>query len=93
MKIVLAGLMLAVTLAPAFAEVKHDRKLEQAVMDIVATKMGDLRGGLPWTSVMMAVSNDGMTTASVGLRGLSPDGWNDGLAIATERNLADIELN
>lgn len=93
MKIVLAGLVLAATLAPAAAEVKHDRKLEQAVMDIVATKMGDLRGALPWTSTVVAVSNDAMTTASVGLRGLSADGWHDGLAIAIERNVADIELN
>ena len=96
MKSLLAGVMLALTIMPAAAETQHDRKLEQAVMDIVAAKMGDLRGALPWTMAMAIVSNDGMTTASVGLSGLANleiSGWNNGLAVARERRISAIVLN
>ena len=34
--------------APAAAETRYDRKLEQAVHDIVARKMGDIRGGFSY---------------------------------------------
>jgi hypothetical protein len=40
--------MVATALAPAFAGVRYDRKLEKAVMEIVAGKIGDIRGGFSY---------------------------------------------
>lgn len=49
MKTLLAvALLLATPMAPAAAETRHDAKLEQAVMNIVASKMGDIRGGISY---------------------------------------------
>ncbi|NGN40485.1 hypothetical protein G6N74_05360 [Mesorhizobium sp. CGMCC 1.15528] len=39
---------LAVLSAPANAQMRHDVKLEQAVMEIVARKIGDIRGGFSY---------------------------------------------
>ncbi len=45
MKILLAGgVLLAALMTPAVAETRYDVKLERAVMEIVAGRMGDLRG-------------------------------------------------
>lgn len=45
MKLVVSGAAaLAALAASAKAEPKYDRKLERAVMEIVARKMGDIRG-------------------------------------------------
>lgn len=45
MKILLAGaVLLAASMTPVAAETRYDVKLEQAVMDIVASRMGELRG-------------------------------------------------
>lgn len=40
-----ATLALAAALTPALAEQRYDRRLEAAAIRIVASKMGDLRGG------------------------------------------------
>jgi hypothetical protein len=46
MKLVLSGAAALAALAVlAKAEPEYDRKLERAVMEIVARKMGDIRGG------------------------------------------------
>ena len=47
-RLILAATMNAALAAPAAAEFRYDRKLEQAVMDIVAKKMGELRGGFDY---------------------------------------------
>ncbi|MEP9397076.1 hypothetical protein [Mesorhizobium sp. KR2-14] len=48
MKILLAGAaLLAALMTPAAAETRYDVMLERAVMEIVAGRMGDLRGSLP----------------------------------------------
>ncbi|MEP9370906.1 hypothetical protein [Mesorhizobium sp. KR1-2] len=45
MKILPTGaVLLAASMTPAAAETRYDVKLEQAVMDIVASRMGELRG-------------------------------------------------
>jgi hypothetical protein len=61
MRTFLAGAMLLAALAvPAAAETRYDVKLEQAVMDIVAGKMGDIRGTISYQrkleSVILPVS-------------------------------------
>lgn len=54
--------------APAGAETRYDRKIEQAVMDIVARKMGELRGGLSYDEKpRLVVVQDTMTTGSIGI--------------------------
>ena len=52
MRMLLCGVaFLAVIAAPAVAETRYDRKLEQAVVEIVAGKMGDIRGGFSYKQV------------------------------------------
>jgi hypothetical protein len=56
MRTILAGAMLFAALAvPAAAETRYDVKLEKAVMDIVAGKMGDLRGTISYRRKLESV--------------------------------------
>lgn len=51
MKTVWAGALLcAIAATPGLAESRYDRKLEQAAIDIVAGKIGDIRGGLTFNA-------------------------------------------
>jgi hypothetical protein len=43
-----ASVALALATAPALAGARYDRKLEQAAMQIVAEKIGDIRGGFSY---------------------------------------------
>ncbi len=95
MKSLLAGCVLALAATAASAESRHDLKLEQAVMDIVAGKIGDIRGGLTFNADGIW-SSDHITTASIGLRFgdvsvHSP--WQDGLAPARERRFSSSVPN
>lgn len=49
------ALLLATQMAPAVAETRHDAKLEQAVMNIVASKMGDIRGSISYRRKLESV--------------------------------------
>ena len=56
MKSFLCGMaLLAATVAPAAAEMRYDRNLEKAVTDIVAAKMGTIRGGFSYKQVSQFV--------------------------------------
>jgi hypothetical protein len=71
---------------PATAGDRYDRKLEEAVMAIVAAGIGDIRGGfaLDARPVMVVVQGDmvmGTTDMNVGRRLAPPEG----MAPATER--------
>ena len=56
MRTLLCGVaFLAVIAAPAMAETRYDRKLEQAVVEIVAGKMGNIRGGFSYKQVPQLV--------------------------------------
>ena len=49
MKTLLCGMVLVASMAaPATAETRYDRNLEKAVLDIVAGKMGNIRGGFSY---------------------------------------------
>lgn len=49
MKTLLCGVaLLAIIAMPAAAETAYDRNLEKAVMDIVAGKIGEIRGGFSY---------------------------------------------
>lgn len=74
--------------ASAHADTQYDRKLEQAVMDIVAAKMGGLRGGFSFDSkpafVAATVTPQPDPQAMRGAYSAT-DPWRDGLAPAIER--------
>ena len=56
MKSFLCGLAIfMVTVAPVAAETRSDRNLEKAAMDIVAGKMGNLRGGFSYRQIPQLV--------------------------------------
>ncbi|MDG4880520.1 hypothetical protein [Mesorhizobium sp. WSM4884] len=56
MKSFLSGMALVMAMAaPAAAETRYDRNLEKAVMDIVASKMGNIRGGFSYKQVRQMV--------------------------------------
>lgn len=49
MRTLLCGVaLLAIVAAPAVAGARYDRKLERAVMEIVAGRIGDIRGGFSY---------------------------------------------
>ncbi|MDG4876529.1 hypothetical protein P9273_15650 [Mesorhizobium sp. WSM4935] len=49
MKMLLCGVALLAAMAmPAAAETRYDRNLEKAVRDIIAAKMGNIRGGFSY---------------------------------------------
>lgn len=74
----------------AHAGTQYDRRLEQAVMDIVAAKMGDLRGGFSFDSkpafVAAAAAPQSEPPAMRGTYS-AMDPWQDGLAPAIERQV------
>lgn len=79
----------AIALAgPATAEDRYDRKLEEAVMAIVAAKIGDIRGGFAFDAkpVMVIVQDDAvMATTEMNAARLDPP---EGMSRATDRRTA-----
>jgi hypothetical protein len=53
MRCVLAAAMLAALVSPAGAVQRYDQKLEAQVKQIVAAKIGDIRGTLPYDKIMV----------------------------------------
>ena len=63
--ILLTSIAVAVATAPAFAGVRYDRKLEQAALEIVASKIGDIRGGFSYKQKpRFVVVQDALATPS-----------------------------
>ena len=59
---------LTVLATPAVAGGRYDRTLEQAVLGIVAAKMGDIRGGFSYDAKpQIVVTHDAMYTGSIGI--------------------------
>jgi len=78
---------LALAAAPAKAETRYDRNLEKAAMDIVAGKIGDIRGGFSYKQVPQLVVLP-ETPPAVPVdppRRQASGNANDGLAPAVER--------
>jgi hypothetical protein len=89
MKALGCALAVIVLAGQATAEPRYDRKLEKAVMAIVAAKIGNIRGGFAFDArpVMVVVQGDtvmGTTDMSAGRR-MQPDRPPEGMARATER--------
>jgi hypothetical protein len=93
MRTLLYGVAFVVAIAaPTVAETRYDRNLEKAVMDIVAGKIGDIRGGFSYKQVpQFVVVPDVGPTASVPAEhpGKQASGdSNDSLKPAVERQVS-----
>ena len=72
----------------ATAQPRYDRKLEEAVMAIVAARIGDIRGGFAFDAkpIMVVVQNDVvMGTTDINS---AADRLPEGMARATDRKIA-----
>jgi hypothetical protein len=89
MRTLLSGVALwAIIAAPAMAETRYDRKLEQAVAGIVAGKMGDIRGGFSYKQVPQLVIVPDAPAAPVEPRKEASGDADDGLMPAVERRVS-----
>ncbi|KRB32166.1 MULTISPECIES: hypothetical protein [Mesorhizobium] len=95
MKTLLCGVaLLAIIATPAAAETRYDRNLEKAAMGIVASKMGDLRGGFSYKQVPQLVVVSEPAPASAGAGAAEPPreqasgDRHDGLSPAVERQVS-----
>ena len=72
----------------ATAQPRYDRKLEEAVMAIVAAKIGDIRGGFAFGAkpVMVVVQND-VVMGTTDMNSVT-DRLPEGMARATDRRIA-----
>ncbi len=85
---------LAVLSAPATAQMRYDMKLEQAVMEIVASKMGDIRGGFSYErKPEFVVLNESYSRAPTFLESARAElirRFDEGLLPVTERTVSRI---
>ncbi|OBQ82251.1 hypothetical protein [Mesorhizobium sp. WSM3873] len=87
MKSFLCGMaLLSAMAAPVAAETRYDRNLEKAVMDIVAGKMGNIRGGFSYKQApQLVVLPEAAPTAPAPAEPREQASNNDGLMPAVER--------
>ena len=91
MKSFLCGMaLLAAMAAPAAAETRYDRNIEKAAMDIVAGKMGNIRGGFSYKQrPQLVVMPDATLVAPTPVEPPRKEAsGNDGLAPAVERQVS-----
>jgi hypothetical protein len=93
MKALVCAALAIALVGPATAQSRYDRKLEEAVMAIVAAKIGDIRGGFAFDAkpVMVVVQDNivmGTTDMSLGRHLAPPDAPPEGMARATDRRIA-----
>ncbi|TIM62238.1 MAG: hypothetical protein E5Y52_24855 [Mesorhizobium sp.] len=87
MKSFLCGMaLLSAMAAPVAAETRYDRNLEKAVMDIVAGKMGNIRGGFSYKQAPQLVVPQEAAPAPAEPR--EQASHNDGLMPAVERRVS-----
>jgi hypothetical protein len=93
MRTFLCGVALSAAIAaPAAAETRFDRNLEKAAVGIVASKMGDIRGGFSYKQVpQLVVLPDAVSTTAVPVeppREQASEDLDDGLSPAVERQVS-----
>jgi len=91
MKTLLCGMVLwAAMAAPAAAETRYDRSLEKAVLDIVAGKMGNIRGGFSYKQApqFVVVPDAPAPVAAPAEPPRKEASGNDGLMPAVERQVS-----
>ena len=101
-KLVIGAFALSLIAAPAFAETRYDRNLEEAVMKIVAGRIGDIRGGFSFSQApqivviqdrLPAAYQDRLPTGSIPVQRPEREiaaGENDGLMPAVERRVSRV---
>ncbi|MDX8508267.1 hypothetical protein [Mesorhizobium captivum] len=87
MKSLLSGMALLIAMTtPLAAETRYDRNLEKAVVDIVAGKMGKIRGGFSYRQVpQLVVLPEAAPAAAVPVEPRKHPSNKDGLMRAVER--------
>ncbi|OBQ69555.1 hypothetical protein [Mesorhizobium erdmanii] len=88
MRTLLCGAVLSVAIAaPAAAETRYDRNLEKAALGIVASKMGDIRGGFSYKQVpqLVVLPDPAPALAAEPPREQASGDGHDGLSPAVER--------
>lgn len=91
-KVLISAALAAAIATPVFAETEYDRKLEKAAADIVAAKMGELRGGFAFDARPVLIlfepaeSRDRTTTSAIARATLAAA--EDDLAPAIERRIS-----
>ena len=93
MRTLLCGAALSATIAAsAAAETRYDRNLEKAAVGIVASKMGDIRGGFSYKQVpQLVVLPDPVSVSAVAAepsREQASGDRHDGLSPAVERQVS-----
>ncbi|MBZ9860504.1 hypothetical protein [Mesorhizobium sp. CA12] len=91
MKTLLCGVaLLAAVTASAAAETRYDRNLEKAVLDIVAGKMGNIRGGFSYKQVpqLVVLPDAGPVAPTPVEPPRKQASGNDGLMPAIERQVS-----
>jgi hypothetical protein len=97
-KVLILAALAGAFAAPAFAGTQYDKKLEQAAIDIVAAKMGDLRGGFSFdakpafVTVEPSEQRDQTVTGSIAPTTVAARDreWERDLAPAVERRISRI---
>lgn len=98
-KLLLCAVVVGAFSSPASGGVEYDRKLEQAAIDIVVGKMGDLRGGFDYDQKpAFIILPDSVTTGSISaaisapalVAGRSADGGRMDLIPASERMVSRV---
>jgi hypothetical protein len=86
--------LLAVATTASAAERRYDIKLEKAVMEIVAAKIGDIRGGFSYASkpafVILQASGDSRMISLESARAELIRVFADGLVPTVERNVSRV---
>jgi hypothetical protein len=92
MKALLCAAIVFALAVPATPQSRYDRKLEEAVMAIVAARIGDIRGGFAFGAkpIMVVVQDDVVmgTTDMSAVQSAPPDTPPEGMARATDRRIA-----
>jgi hypothetical protein len=87
MKSFLGGMVLVIAMAaPVAAETRYDRTLEKAVIEIVVSKMGNIRGAFSYKQApQLVVVPEAAPAAPVPIEPRKQASNNDGLMPAVER--------
>jgi len=91
MKALVCAVSVFALAGPSAAQSRYDRKLEEAVMAIVAAKIGDIRGGFAFDAkpVMVVVQDDVImgTTDMTTVQPTPQDAPPEGMVRATDRGI------
>jgi hypothetical protein len=88
MKALVCAVSVVALAGPSAAQSRYDRKLEEAVMAIVAAKIGDIRGGFAFDAKpVMVIVRDDVVMGTTDMRAAQlapPDAPSEGMARATD---------